>query len=106
MVPFLDGSLQNHAQEVLHGSFVIGNKLFGDLIMLDEISCSGLLCSLQMMWFCSSERNLQHALGQFAAKCEAVIIRGSISKSAAMVLCQKTVDCSLWIWSDLLPRVK
>ncbi|KAK0143837.1 hypothetical protein N1851_017957 [Merluccius polli] len=36
----------------------------------------------------------------------AVRMRVSTSKSEAMVLCRKTVDCSLWVGSELLPQVK
>ncbi len=45
-------------------------------------------CSLQMMWFCW--------LHQFAVECEVVGMRVSTSKSKAMVLCRKTVDCPLY----------
>ncbi len=65
-------------------------------------------CCLQMMWFllASSERDLQHTPGRFAAKCEAVGMRVSTSKSEAMVLCRKKVDCSFWVGSELLSRAK
>ncbi len=33
-------------------------------------------------------------------------MRISASKSEAMVLCWKMVDCSLWVWSELLPQAK
>ncbi|KAK0143288.1 hypothetical protein N1851_018576 [Merluccius polli] len=52
----------------------------------------------------SSDCNLQHALGRFAAECEAVGMRVSTFKAEAMVLCQKPVDCSLG--SELLPQAK
>ncbi|KAK0137162.1 Complement C3 [Merluccius polli] len=47
-----------------------------------------------------NHRNLQHALGRFAAECQAVGMRVSTSKSEAMVLCRKMVG------SELLPQVK
>ncbi|KAK0148818.1 Calmodulin-regulated spectrin-associated protein 3 [Merluccius polli] len=40
------------------------------------------------------------------AEFEAVRMRVSTSKSEAMVLCWKRVDCSLWVGSELLPQVK
>lgn len=43
----------------------------------------------------SSVCDLQRSLGQFAADCRAAGIRISTSRSEAMVLCRKTVDCSL-----------
>ncbi len=33
-------------------------------------------------------------------------MRVSTSKSETMVLCWKTVDCSLWVGSELLPQAK
>jgi len=59
-----------------------------------------------MVLLATSDRDLQHALGQFAAKCEAVRMRVSTSKSEAMVLCWKTVECSLQVGSELLPQGK
>ena len=52
------------------------------------------------------DRDLQHALGRFAAECEAVGMRVSTSKSEAMVLCRKTMECSLRVGSELLPQAK
>ncbi len=52
----------------------------------------------------SSDRDLQHALGWFAAECEVVGMRVSTSKTEAMVLCWKTVDCFLWVGSEVLPK--
>ncbi|XP_041673400.1 nicotinamide riboside kinase 2-like [Cheilinus undulatus] len=47
--------------------------------------------------------DLQQALGRFAAKCESFGMRASASKFGAMVLCQKTVDCSFQV-SGFCPR--
>lgn len=54
----------------------------------------------------SSEWDIQHALGWFAAKCEVVGMKISTSKSEAIGLCSKMVDCSLWDGNELLPQVK
>uniref|UniRef100_UPI0037E811FC protein CFAP20DC n=1 Tax=Semicossyphus pulcher TaxID=241346 RepID=UPI0037E811FC len=53
-----------------------------------------------------SRKQQQKALGWFAAECDAVGMRVSISKSEAMVLCRKTVDCPLCAGSESLPQVK
>lgn len=64
------------------------------LLFVDEV----LLLSL-------SDRDLQHALGWFVVKfkCE---MRISIAKSKAIILCQKLVECSLWIGNQSLPQVR
>jgi len=54
----------------------------------------------------TSDRDLQHALGRFAAECEAVGMRVNTFKSEAMVLFRKTVECSLRVGSELLPQAK
>ena len=54
----------------------------------------------------SSNCDLQHALGQFAAECEAVGMRISTSKSEAMVLCRKKVACPLRVGTEFLPQVE
>jgi len=45
-----------------------------------------------------------NALGRFAAECESVRMR--VSTSEAMVVCRKTVECSLRVGSELLPQAK
>lgn len=52
-----------------------------------------------------SERDLQHTFDWFAAKYEAAGMRVNTSKSEAMVLCRKAVDCSLELGSELPPKV-
>jgi len=47
----------------------------------------------------TSDRDLQNALGRFAAECESVGMRVSTSKS-------ETVECSLRVGSELLPQAK
>lgn len=47
--------------------------------------------------FASSVCDLQHVLGQFAAECEVAGRRDGTSKSEVMVVCQKTVDCSIGV---------
>lgn len=52
------------------------------------------------------EADLQHSLDQFAAECEVVGMRISTSKSEAMVLSRKPVDCLLQVGNEPLPQVK
>ncbi len=73
---------------------------FGDLRIVS------LLFADDVVLLASSHCDLQHAVGQFAAECEVVGMKVSTSKSEAMVLCQKKVDCSLWVGSELLPQVE
>ncbi|KAK3514742.1 hypothetical protein QTP70_029692 [Hemibagrus guttatus] len=50
--------------------------------------------------------DLQHALGRFAAECEAAGMRFSTSKSEAMVLDRKKVACTLQVGGEVLPQVE
>ncbi|KAK3561572.1 hypothetical protein QTP86_010655 [Hemibagrus guttatus] len=50
--------------------------------------------------------DLQHALGRFAAECEAAGMRVSTSKSEAMVLDRKKVACTLQVGGEFLPQVE
>ncbi|KAK3538698.1 hypothetical protein QTP86_013041 [Hemibagrus guttatus] len=53
-----------------------------------------------------SSLDLQHALGRFAAECEAAGLRVSTSKSEAMVLNRKKVACTLQVGGEVLPQVE
>ncbi|KAK3558314.1 hypothetical protein QTP86_014701, partial [Hemibagrus guttatus] len=53
-----------------------------------------------------SSLDLQHALGRFAAECEAAGMRVSTSKSEAMVLDRKKVACTLQVGGKVLPQVE
>ncbi|KAK3544271.1 hypothetical protein QTP86_008996 [Hemibagrus guttatus] len=53
-----------------------------------------------------SSLDLQHALGRFAAECEAAGMRVSTSKSEAMVLDRKKMACTLQVGGEFLPRVE
>ncbi|KAK3521202.1 hypothetical protein QTP70_000769, partial [Hemibagrus guttatus] len=50
--------------------------------------------------------DLQHALGHFAAECEAAGMRVSTSKPKTMVLDRKKVACTLQVGGELLPQVE
>ena len=47
-----------------------------------------------------------HSLGLFAVKCEVAGMRVSASKSEAMVLSWKRVDCPPQVSGELLPQVE
>ncbi|KAK3510452.1 hypothetical protein QTP70_006835 [Hemibagrus guttatus] len=53
-----------------------------------------------------SSLDLQHALGCFAAECEAAGMRVSTSKSEAVVLNRKKVACTLQVGGEVLPQVE
>ncbi|KAK3556664.1 hypothetical protein QTP70_011924 [Hemibagrus guttatus] len=53
-----------------------------------------------------SSLDLQHALGHFAAECEAAGMRISTSKLEAMVLDRKKVACTLQVGGEVLPEVE
>ncbi|TKS65587.1 NLR family CARD domain-containing protein 3 CARD15-like protein [Collichthys lucidus] len=53
----------------------------------------------------SSDRDLQLSLERFAAECEAAGMRISTSKSEAIVLGWKRVECSLRVGDEVLPQM-
>ncbi|TWW69254.1 hypothetical protein D4764_18G0000600 [Takifugu flavidus] len=54
----------------------------------------------------SSARDLQLSLDRFAAACEAAGMKISTSKSEAMVLDRKKVECLLRVKEEILPQVE
>ncbi|TWW53707.1 hypothetical protein D4764_0113540, partial [Takifugu flavidus] len=54
----------------------------------------------------SSAHDLQQSLDWFAAECEAAGMRISTSKSEAMVLSRKKVECLLQVKEEILPQVE
>jgi len=76
------------------------------IVWFGDLRIASLLFADNVVLLATSDRDLQHALGRFAAECESVGMRVSTSKSEAMVLCQKTVECSFRVGSELLPQVK
>ncbi|KAK3551381.1 hypothetical protein QTP70_016644 [Hemibagrus guttatus] len=67
---------------------------------------SSLIFADDVVLLASSGLDLQHALGRFAAKCEAAGMRVSTSKSEAMVLDRKKVACTLQVGGEVLPQVE
>ncbi|KAK3508878.1 hypothetical protein QTP70_012511 [Hemibagrus guttatus] len=67
---------------------------------------SSLIFADDVVLLASSSLDLQHALGRFAAECEAAGMRVSTSKSEAMVLDWKKVACTLQVGGEVLPQVE
>ncbi|KAK3540202.1 hypothetical protein QTP70_028393 [Hemibagrus guttatus] len=67
---------------------------------------SSLIFADDVVLLASSSLDLQHALGRFAAECEAAGMRISTSKSEAMVLDRKKVACTLQVGGEVLPQVE
>ncbi|TWW64116.1 hypothetical protein D4764_03G0011240 [Takifugu flavidus] len=75
---------------VRFGDLRIGSLLFADDVVL----------------LASSARDLQLSLDRFAAACEAAGMKISTSKSEAMVLNWKKVECLLRVKEKILPQVE
>ncbi|MDG2595023.1 reverse transcriptase domain-containing protein, partial [Vibrio parahaemolyticus] len=67
---------------------------------------SSLLFADDVVLLAPSNSDLQLSLGRFAAECEAAGMRISTSKSEAMVLSRKRVDCPLEVGEEVLPQVE
>ncbi|KAK3544073.1 hypothetical protein QTP86_001044 [Hemibagrus guttatus] len=67
---------------------------------------SSLIFADDVVLLAPSSLDLQHALGRFAAECEAAGMRVSTSKSEAMVLDLKKVACTLQVEGEVLPQVE
>ncbi|KAK3556236.1 hypothetical protein QTP70_006924 [Hemibagrus guttatus] len=73
----------------------VGDHRISSLIFADDV-----------VLLASSSLDLQHALGRFAAECEAAGMKVSTSKSEAMVLDRKKVACTLQVGGEVLPQVE
>ncbi|KAK3520692.1 hypothetical protein QTP70_030558, partial [Hemibagrus guttatus] len=67
---------------------------------------SSLIFADDVVLLAPSSLDLQHALGRFAAECEAAGMRVSTSKSEAMVLDRKKVACTPQVGGEVLPQVE
>ncbi|XDV52909.1 hypothetical protein PO909_021551 [Leuciscus waleckii] len=74
-------------------------------VRFGDDTISSLLFADDVVVLASSDQDLQHALGRFAAECEAAGMRISTSKSEAMVLSRKRVACPLQVGGEFLPQV-
>ncbi|KAK3571285.1 hypothetical protein QTP86_005921 [Hemibagrus guttatus] len=75
-------------------------------VRFGEHRISSLVFADDVVLLAPSGLDLQHALGCFAAECEAAGMRVSTSKSEAMVLDRKKVACTLQVGGELLPQVE
>ncbi len=71
-----------------------------------EHAISSLLFADDVVVLATSDQDLQHALGRFAAECEAAGMRISASKSEAVFLSPKRVASPLQVGGVLLPQVE
>ena len=75
-------------------------------LQVGDLKIASLLFADDVVLMASSAVDLQRSLDQFAAECEAAGMRISTSKSEAMVLSRKPVDCLLQVGNVSLPQVK
>ncbi|KAK3558815.1 hypothetical protein QTP86_028745, partial [Hemibagrus guttatus] len=75
-------------------------------VRFGDHSISSLIFADDVVLLAPSSLDLQHAMGCFAAECEAARMRVSTSKSEAMVLDRKKVACTLQVGGELLPQVE
>ncbi|XDV31537.1 hypothetical protein PO909_002528 [Leuciscus waleckii] len=75
-------------------------------VRFGDHTISSLLFADDVVVLASSDQDLQHALGRFAAECEAAGMKISTSKSEAMVLSRKRVVCPLQVGGEFLPQVE
>ena len=66
-------------------------------LQVGDPKITSLLFADDVVLMASSDADLQRSLDQFAAECEAAGMRISTSKSEAMVLSRKPVDCLLQV---------
>ncbi|TWW53923.1 hypothetical protein D4764_0157230 [Takifugu flavidus] len=90
-------SLYDRCQSLVR---IAGRIWFGDLRI------ASLLFADDVVLLASSARDLQLSLDRFAAACEAAGMRISTSKSEAMVLDRKKVECLLRVKEEILPQVE
>ncbi|TWW61317.1 hypothetical protein D4764_05G0014070 [Takifugu flavidus] len=81
--------------ESLKALDVVGLSWIASLLFADDV-----------VLLASSARDLQLSLDRFAAACEAAGMRISTSKSEAMVLNRKKVECLLRVKEEILPQVE
>ncbi|TWW59276.1 R2DM Retrovirus-related Pol polyprotein from type II retrotransposable element [Takifugu flavidus] len=75
-------------------------------IRFGDLRIASLLFADDVVLLASSACDLQLSLDRFAAACEAAGMRISTSKSEAMVLDRKKVECLLRVKEEILPQVE
>ena len=78
----------------------------GEGIRLGELRVSSLLFADDVVLLAPSVQDLQLSLDRFDAECTAAGMKISVSKSEAMVLSRKPVDCAVRVGNKALPQVK
>ncbi|TWW81631.1 hypothetical protein D4764_01G0014460 [Takifugu flavidus] len=106
-------SLYNRCQSLVR---IAGGKIFMDRIsrcshgvegvQFGDLRIGSLLFADDVVLLASSACDLQRSLDRFAAACEAAGMKISTSKSEAMVLNRKKVECLLWVKEEILPQVE
>ncbi|TWW68384.1 hypothetical protein D4764_19G0001820 [Takifugu flavidus] len=86
----------------------IGARVWSELLAVSRtrFRIASLLFADDVVLLASSARDLQLSLDRFAAACEAAGMRISTSKSEAMVLDRKKVECLLRVKEEILPQVE
>ncbi|KAK3526552.1 hypothetical protein QTP70_030692 [Hemibagrus guttatus] len=75
-------------------------------VRFGDHSISSLIFADDVVLLAPLSLDLQHALGHFAAECEAAGMRVSTSKSEAMVLDRKKVACTLQVGGEVHPQLE
>ena len=75
-------------------------------LQVGDLKIASLLFADDVVLMASSAVDLQRSLDRLTAECEAAGMRISTSKSEAMVLSRKPVDCLLRVGNESLPQVK
>ncbi|TWW73543.1 hypothetical protein D4764_15G0009370 [Takifugu flavidus] len=75
-------------------------------VRLGDLRIGSLLFADDVVLLASSARDLQRSLDRFATECEVPGMKISTSKSDAMVLNRKKVECLLQVKEEILPQVE
>ena len=78
----------------------------GEGLQFGGLRIPSLLFADDVVLMAPSACDLQHSLDRFTAECEVTGMRISTSKSEAMVLSRKPMDCLLRVGNEFLPQVK
>lgn len=78
----------------------------GEGLQFGDLRIASLLFADDVVLMASSACDLQHSLDRLAAECEAAGMKISTTKSEAMTLSRKPVDCPLRVGNESLAQVK
>ncbi|TWW53902.1 hypothetical protein D4764_0180810 [Takifugu flavidus] len=100
------------SEEVGPGDLEMGSRISGLKLprpvrsLYDRCQSLVRIAGNDVVLLASSARDLQLSLDRFAAACEAAGMKISTSKSEAMVLDRKKVECLLRVKEEILPQVE